>query len=290
MSLPKEIESTRVSTRHTNADEEIKPLEAPRLGRRESEPHSTEVSYIYEVLQTNFSPPHHVLWDLHHYFQLEDGTELDVQFDISFFLNFKIPFRLSSYKASQFNGRKPDVAINILSRSTWRKDLVDIVDICRLLKIPVYIVFAPYHVATKIYEPPFLRVYLLQDDETHKIIEIRHICVKENGTIDFQHVAKLPETIPFWVGLKKLPEKGEKNQDLYRLIFIDPQTKQILETRFERFKAAAEAREAQLKADFEKFKAAAEAREAQLKADIEHLKQELEKYRRLLKKHGILDD
>ncbi|MHA1733083.1 MAG: hypothetical protein ACTSU5_14140 [Promethearchaeota archaeon] len=48
---------------------------------------------------------------------------MDLQFDISFFLNWDFPRSLSSYKTSEFGNRVPDLAINVLSRSTWRGDL-----------------------------------------------------------------------------------------------------------------------------------------------------------------------
>src|SRR5271157_3610046 len=41
----------------------------PRIGRRESEPHSAEVSYLHDVLEANFEGSR-VFWDLHHYFPL----------------------------------------------------------------------------------------------------------------------------------------------------------------------------------------------------------------------------
>ncbi len=272
------------STRHRTTEDEMskkEPLEPPRLGRRESEPHSTEVSYLYDVLMTNFSEQHHTLWDLHHYFLWEDGTELDLQFDISFFLNFKIPFLLPSYRASNFKHRVPDVVINVLSRSTWRKDIGEIPDLCCYLKIPVYIIFAPYNVATKFYQPPFLRVYILdQDTEAYKQITIRHTCIQKDGTIDFRYVVQLPAPIPFWVGLSKSEKKGPQNQTLYRLVLIDPKTKQLLGTRIEKERIEAE----KAKAEAEKAKAEAE----KAKAEAEKAKAEAEKYRSLLKKHGLL--
>jgi len=61
------------------------PYKKPRLGRRESEPQSEDITYLYDVLMTNF-PNSRALWDLHHYF-LINGNEIDLQFDISFFIN-----------------------------------------------------------------------------------------------------------------------------------------------------------------------------------------------------------
>ena len=70
-------------------EQQMKNFEEPlRLGRRESEPHSAEVSYLFEVLSTNY-PSHRTLWDLHHYFG-NDREQFDIQFDISLFLNFSI--------------------------------------------------------------------------------------------------------------------------------------------------------------------------------------------------------
>ena len=70
-------------TRHQASDPDPFDQSQPRIGRRESEPHSFEVSNLHDILTSNF-PEHHALWDLHHYFKLE-GEEIDIQFDISFF-------------------------------------------------------------------------------------------------------------------------------------------------------------------------------------------------------------
>ncbi|MHA1821864.1 MAG: hypothetical protein ACTSU2_13080 [Promethearchaeota archaeon] len=74
------------STRHDIEEEEEDPwLEnPPRLGRRESEPHSYEITRIYDILKTNFNDSR-VTWDLYHYFNV-DGDTLDIQFDVSFFI------------------------------------------------------------------------------------------------------------------------------------------------------------------------------------------------------------
>ncbi len=95
-----------------------------RLGRRESEPHSYEVGYMHDVLKTNF-PQHRCLLDLHHYFVLE-GEKVNIQFDISLFLNFELPEAMPSYKAQKYGNRLPDLAINVLSKSTWKNDLSEI--------------------------------------------------------------------------------------------------------------------------------------------------------------------
>jgi Uma2 family endonuclease len=162
----KEREPIIRSTRIENV--EVIPFDplTPRLGRRESEPHSEEVSYLYEVLHLNF-PDSRTTWDLHHYFIVE-SEEIDIQFDISFFKDLKIKYSLSSYRASNFNNRVPNIAINFLSKNTWQMDIGIHADYCRLLKIPLYIVFSPYHIGKAIYKPPFLRAYILQPDGDSK--------------------------------------------------------------------------------------------------------------------------
>ena len=82
-----------VSTRHRDAEPDTFDPNVPRLGRRESEPHSAEVTYLHDVLTTNF-PEHRTMWDLHHYFKKE-GAEFDIQFDISFFKNLIILYTLT---------------------------------------------------------------------------------------------------------------------------------------------------------------------------------------------------
>ena len=97
----------------------------PRLGRRESEPHSIEITYLYNVLKTNFIKSR-VMWDLHHYF-IYKGEKIDLQYDISFFKDFDLPDALPSYESKEHNNKIPDLAVNILSKSTWRKDFIEIV-------------------------------------------------------------------------------------------------------------------------------------------------------------------
>ncbi len=116
-----------VSTRHQDADADNFDPTTPRLGRRESEPHSVEISYLYDVIRTNFQEVRTV-WDLHHYFK-KGGLDIDIQFDISYFRDLKIPYTLSSYHADEFDNRGPNMAVNILSKSTWRSDLLEKVDL-----------------------------------------------------------------------------------------------------------------------------------------------------------------
>ena len=112
-----------VSKRHRDAEPDTFDPNVPRLGRRECEPHSAEVSYLHDVLTTNFLDDR-TIWDLHHYFKKE-GMDIDIQFDISYFKDLKIPYSLPSYKANEYGNRVPTIAINILSKSTWRSDLAE---------------------------------------------------------------------------------------------------------------------------------------------------------------------
>ncbi len=111
-------------TRHkTIKIEHVPPPWQPRLGRRESEPHSHEITYLYDALTHNY-PNYRIIWDLHHYFSFQ-GERLDIQFDISFFMDLDIPitYDLSSYNAEKYGNKVPTLAINILSNSTYGKDL-----------------------------------------------------------------------------------------------------------------------------------------------------------------------
>ena len=65
-----------------------------------------------------------------------------------------MPYTLSSYKAKDYENRIPSMAINVLSKSTWREDFIENVDKCRLAQIPLYVVFSPFLVTSEIYAPP----------------------------------------------------------------------------------------------------------------------------------------
>ncbi|MEX2680587.1 MAG: hypothetical protein Q6373_003255 [Candidatus Sigynarchaeota archaeon] len=251
------------STRINSMEPDMFDQAHPRIGRRESEPHSLEVAYLHDVLTTNF-PQHHALLDLHHYFQ-HDDDEIDVQFDISFFLDFSISYTLSSYRAIDHQNRIPALVVNIMSKSTWRADLSENLDICRLLRVPVYVVFAPFDVATKFYRPPFVRVYQLQDDGSYKIEERRNSCVDETGRIIVAELIDVGASIPFRFGIEQLEGKHEKTQPRYRLILVRKDSASRLPTRLEKEMARADQEKA--RADQEKARA--------------------EKLERLLKDHGI---
>lgn len=204
----------------------------PRLGRRESEPHSSEVTYLFDVLTTNF-PADRTLWDLHHYFRV-DGIALDLQFDISYFRDLQIPYALSSYRAERFNSRVPTMAINVLSKSTWKTDIGETVDHCKLLEIPLYVVFPPFHVATAIYRPPFLRAYFLQDDGDFQVKELKQLTVTGQGEINSDAIIDTSSIVPFRLGLVKRKRKYDKNLPLYRLIILAKDELKVLPTKFEK--------------------------------------------------------
>lgn len=207
-----------------NADE-------PRLGRRESEPHSEEISYMHDVLTFNF-PGDRTIWDLHHYF-IKDGEKLDIQFDISFFKGFSFPKALSSFRSEEHGRRVPDLAINVLSKSTWAGDVGIHVDICRMIGVKVYVVFSPFHVEKAIYKPPFLRAYVLSGDGEYAIHELRTATVSEDqpGVLDENAIIDLASFLPFDIGIEARAEEHETGGRLYRAIFLERGTRKILETR-----------------------------------------------------------
>ncbi|MHA1270189.1 MAG: hypothetical protein ACTSPY_10420 [Candidatus Helarchaeota archaeon] len=274
-----QFKSTRIDS---FKDMDFDPLK-PRLGRRESEPHSEEVSYIYEVLMSNF-PNSRTLWDLHHYFQLED-IEIDIQFDISFFLNWTYPYALSSYKASKFNNRVPDLVINILSKSTWRSDIGEHVDYCENLKIPIYIVYSSFYNTSKFYKPPFLRIYKLKGDK-YEHFDLREITLVEGGEVNSKFIMDLGEKTPFRIGIMLRKRKFEGNEPLYRLVIIDKDKDKVLSTRYELQKQVNVQLEHELEqAKQTKSKLEHELEQAkQIKSKLEQKIRELEK---LLQKYHV---
>ena len=237
--VPKDhyIVETKRGSRIGNAPPDLFDPNEPRLGRRESEPHSAEVTHLYDALTTNF-PKGRAVWDLHHYFKgikgVFKGKKIDIQFDVSFFKDLTISHMLSSFKSRDHEGRIPDIAINVLSKSTWRNDLSENVDTCKDLGIPLYVVFSPYKVTSKRYYPPFLRVYILQDDGSYKQEELRNITLEEDGTIIKENIIDLHDRLPFSLGLMRLKQEYEGEQSLYRLILIDPSEPRIFPTKTEK--------------------------------------------------------
>ncbi len=277
-SYPHDGSEIKMSTRIENAVPDEFDHNKPRLGRRESEPHSIEVTYIHDVLTTNL-PASRTVWDLHHYFSGRkgalEGKEIDIQFDISLFKDLKIAYTLSSYDARKYEGRIPDIAINVLSRSTWSKDLSETVDICKDLGISVYAVFSPYKVTSNIYNPPFLRVYILKEDGFYQQKELRNITLKEGETIDEKNIIDMSEKLPFRLGLMQMKRQHEGDQPLFRLIFIDPSEPRILLSKAEKDKQDTEAKVKET-----------EMKTKEAEAKTKELEKDLGKYR---KKFGELD-
>ncbi len=219
------------SSRHSRMDAEYtqdlilaSEQEPLRLGRRESEPHSAEVSFLFDVLSSNF-PQHRTMWDLHHYF-LIDGEKVDLQFDISVFLDFSIPEELPSYNASDFNYKIPDLVINVLSKSTWRKDLSEIQEICRRLKIPVYVLMLPYPFAPKVFPLPFLRAYILNDSNMYESFEINEFMYEKQKIVSEDSQIKLPKQFPVDLALERLSTTYYGRKTRSRLVLIDKKTNQ----------------------------------------------------------------
>jgi hypothetical protein len=136
------------------------------------------------------------------------------------------------------------------------------VDYCELLKIPYYIVFNAFHVTSNIYHPPFLRVYILEDDKYVKK-EIRTIALKEGeeSNLDLKHVISMGNKNPFNLGIIERKRLHNDGRLLYRLVLIDSKTNEILLTRAEIAEIRAEKAETLVKKEKER----AENAETQLK-------------------------
>ncbi len=239
-----------------------------RNGRRESEPHSNEVVQLHEVLTYNF-PQHRTLWDLHHFFINTDQEEFDLQFDISILKNFSISHELTSYKASEFGNRVPDLAINVLSRSTWRKDLFDIAEESLILGIPIYLVYTPYHVATNRYRAPFMRMHKMNEKGKYDVVDIRKAaCVEGDPAVSADALISLEPIFPLIVGLELLKKVTNDNKHRFRLVLFKCDSMERLLTEKEATKKRAE--EEKKRAEEEKKRA--------------------DKYEILLKKHNISID
>lgn len=260
------------NTRHRNAAKEIANEEVkPRLGRRESEPHSFKINYIHDVLATNF-PSDRTFWDLHHYFRI--GSEkVDLQFDISFFKDFEFKDQVSSYNEEDHEMRRPTMVINILSRSTFNNDLGINAESCQILGIPVYVAFSDHLPEPEIIKAPFLKVFY-KADEGYSMKMLRDwCCTEEDRTIDHtKTIDILPDILQFKFGIMKLKDRYWKKgvrHDLFQLVFIDRKTGEILPTRAE-------------KAERQKLAAEKKAKKAQEQAlaaeeKVRKLEKELEK-------------
>ncbi len=241
-----------LDTRQTKQDDK-NSRPKPRLGRRESEPHSDEINYLYDVLSSNF-PKDRVLWDLHHYFTIA-GELIDIVFDISYFKDFQLPFRISSYNAQKYGNRVPTMAINILSASTFKNDLGIILEQCQRLKIPVYVMFSDHLQAPSYVKAPMLKIYYLEGNQYHTA-ETRDICCREGEEpAPSKLIDVLPDVLPFKFGIMERNERYLKDtvSPLYFLALVDRVTGKLLLTR--RQKAEKRADEEKRRADEEKRRA-----------------------------------
>ncbi len=216
------------------------PDPQPRLGRRESEPHSFKINYIHDVLSTNF-PDDRVLWDLHHYFTLGE-TRVDLQFDISYFRNFEFKDQLSSYDEMDHDFRRPDMVINILSKATFNNDLGINAETCMKLQIPVYVVLSDHLPEPEAVKAPLLKVFH-RNGEKYVIESLTECCCAEGEDgLDLEKTIDIG-LLPFRLGIMKLNDrywvKG-KRHDLYQLVFIDKETGEILKTKAEKERERAE--------------------------------------------------
>ncbi|MHA1266063.1 MAG: hypothetical protein ACTSRS_12600 [Candidatus Helarchaeota archaeon] len=267
------------STRHAAAPEA--PTHAPpRLGRRESEPHSLGLYRIYDILTTHF-PNYRVMIDLHHYFYLK-GEKLDLQFDLTVFTNLKLNYTLSSYDSAKFDNKIPLMAINILSKSTYLKDLGFLKDLCQELKIPLYVIFSTHNISILLYKPPFLRVHFLNKDGTYQEKTIRGELYDEQGRILEHNIIDTSQIIPFKLSLMKSNLIHEGGSPNYDLVFLNPATNKPYKPRIELEKERADKEKE--RADKEKERADKEKERADKEKEradkLEHM---LEEYKRKIK-------
>lgn len=234
----------RHGTRHSHDDEWIDTTpEVPRLGRRESEPHSLAISVLYDIIKTNF-PKDRGFWDLHHYFKIH-GEEYDIQFDISYFKDFECTELLPSFKSWEFNNRIPTMAINILSKSTYLKDLSLNLDVCRKIGIPIYVVFFAYPVAPKYYPIPYLRVYRLENGNYHQY-EIQQAAIANDGKLNVKGLISFPDLLPFKLGLVQERDTYQGAKPVFMLRFFNEDNHMLL-TRADEEKQRADEAEKKVK-------------------------------------------
>jgi hypothetical protein len=261
-----------ISTRHKFPDPREGALDGPRIRRREGEPYSLEINYLWDVLHTNF-PNHRVLLDLPHCFR--QGTKrIDIQLDLSFFLNLSIPEKINSFDSSDFDYRIPELAINILTKATWRVDLVDNFEKCRKIKIPYYVVFFAYPIKNEIYPYPLLRLYKMNNDGRYTTQDLTDLAI-DNDVIVSQTAFLDCEPLPFRIGLAKIPETFIGGKPLYRMILLKKNIFEVYNTKAEL--AESKAKEAESKAK------EAEIKSQETKKENEMLKKQIEELEKRLK-------
>ncbi|MBD3193320.1 MAG: hypothetical protein GF308_21980 [Candidatus Heimdallarchaeota archaeon] len=161
------------------------------------------------------------------------------------------------------------MVVNVLSKSTWKADIGENVDYCKLLEIPLYVVFATFHVATAFYRPPFLRAYILQEDGSYNIQELRELTVDKQGEINTNAIIDTSANVPFRLGLMKQKKQHEGGLPLYRMILLDKEELRILPTELEKQMEEEKERADKLKQRVEK----AEAKIRQLEEELEKVRE-----------------
>ncbi len=271
------LETERVvhlNSRHHEAELhqlQEKPLKKPRLGRRESEPHSHKINYLYDVLSTNF-PNDRTFWDLHHYFNL-DGERVDLQFDISYFRGLKLSEQVPSFNSDDFEGLRPTMAVNILSTSTYNSDLGLTAQTCQELGIPVYVIFSDHIFEPRAVKAPFLKI-IYEEGGKYQMAELHEPCCKEGEEIDPTKLLDVrPDLLPFKFGIMLLNEKylkKGKRYPLYQLVLIDRKTGKRLKTKTEIAMEKIKEKEQKIKEAEQKIKEVEQkAKEAEKKAEEE---------------------
>ena len=231
----------------------------PRLGRRDSLPHTNQIEYIGSVLKANF-PNDTVLTDLWHYFQVGNYIEKFVP-DIAFYKDFKLDNLIKSYKSIEHNNKIPLVVINMMSHSTWKNDVSEIVQKCLRVGIAFYIIYTMYSIDVEENNPPFLRIYEYNEERgEYDITEIREYAkYEEKEEIDESKIYS-NERLPFRVGLEKTLGKSD-GERVSRLLIIDKkELKKLLSMEEIEIKKA---KEAEYKAEEERKKVEEERKKAE---------------------------
>jgi len=191
----------------------------PRLGRRDSLPHTNQIEYIGSVLKANF-PNDTVLTDLWHYFQVGNYIEKFVP-DIAFYKDFKLDNLIKSYKSIEHNNKIPLVVINMMSHSTWKNDVSEIVQKCLRVGIAFYIIYTMYSIDVEENNPPFLRIYEYNEERgEYDITEIREYAKYEESEDIYEKALYSNDKLPFRIGLEKTLGKSD-GERVSRLLIVD---------------------------------------------------------------------
>ncbi len=223
--------------------------------------------YVRDALDAHFSrdPNIYVSGNMFIYYE-EGNRNKKVAPDI--FVIFGVPkYKRYSYKAWE-EGKIPDVVIEIVSRSNWKKDKEN-VNLYRRLGVKEYFQYDP----TGGILDPVLQGHWLDEDGTYQEMELE---ILPNG------IQKLDS---FLLNLELRLESG-------RLRLYDPKQKMYLfnyaEERLERLEERLERLEAEARAEEERLKRLeAEARANQIRTELETRLRELEAELRQQKSHQL---